>query len=154
MIAVTETTTASRPQDHLGRRIRDAGQGWWLATAHVRTGERDAPLAGLSGSTLVERFRTWRGRSGRRYVFSVFQLHEGLDRVPVGADAVVAAVIRTADGTRRLLWVDETGDDPHAFLRMERVRALAERADGELHLHLLAAAPAERRAVLDDLAEG
>lgn len=125
-----------------------------LATARVRTGERDAPLSGLSGSTLAERFRTWRGRSGRRYVFSVFRLEDGLDRVPVGAGAVAVAVVRRADGTRRLLWVDETGDDPHAFLRTARVRALAERADGELHLHLLAATPAARRVVLDDLAEG
>ena len=33
-----------------------------------------APLAGLAGTDLSRRFRHWRGKSGRRHLFSVFPL--------------------------------------------------------------------------------
>lgn len=111
----------------------------------------DAPLAGLASSPLSDRFRNWRGRSGRRYVFTVFRLDAGLDRLPVEADAVVIAVLREPDGTRRRLWVDETGHDPRAFFGAERVRFLAARSGAELHVHLLAETAADRRAVADDI---
>ena len=35
---------------------------------------RHVPAAGLAGSALADRFCFWRGRSGRRYVFSVYRL--------------------------------------------------------------------------------
>ncbi len=138
--------------------------GFAPASAHHRTASRmgprrqgttgsDAPLAGLSSSTLSDRFRSWRGRSGRRYVFSVFRLESGLERLPVDAEAVVIAVLHEVDGTRRKLWVAETGDDPHHFFRSDRLRSLAARPDVELHLHLLAVTASDRRAIVDDLDE-
>lgn len=119
--------------------------------ARAGLGGHDQPLAGLAGSRLEGRFRAWRGRSGRRYTFSVFPLGCGLDHLPVDGDAVVIAVARQADGTRRKLWVEATGRDPNDLFRSARLRALAARPDCELHLHLLAATPADRRALVDDL---
>lgn len=116
-----------------------------------RLGAADAPLTGLSSSALSDHFRRWRGRSGRFYVFSVFRLDAGLDRLPVDAEAVVIAVLREPDGTRHRLWTDETGRDPRRFFRSDRVQSLVARRDVELHFHLLADTPAARRAVVDDL---
>ena len=106
---------------------------------------------GLSSSILSDRFRAWRGRSGRRYVFSVFRVEAGLDHLPLEAEAVVIAVLRNPDGTRHRLWVDETGRDPHRFFRSDRIRSLAARPNAELHLHLLADTDLERQAAVGDL---
>ena len=115
---------------------------------------RNAPLAGLAGSAVSDRFRAWRGRSGRRYVFSVFRAGmgaAGLDRVPLDDEAVVIATERQRDGARAMLWIGETGPNVDSFLTGAPVRALAAREDCELHLHFLAADAAERRSVVDDL---
>lgn len=109
------------------------------------------PLLGLSSSSLSDRFRRWRGRSGRFYVFSVFRADAGLDQWPVESGSVVIAVLREPDGTRRKLWTDETGHDPRRFFRSDRVQALAARPNTEIHVHLLADTAAARRAMVDDL---
>ena len=111
----------------------------------------DAPLGGLSSSALSERFRSWRGRSGRRYVFSAFPLADGLEHLPIEGDAVVIAVLLETDGVRRKLWVAETGGDPRTFFQSERIRSLAAASRAELHIHLLADTAAARRAVVHDL---
>jgi hypothetical protein len=123
-----------------------------IADMEVRRGEaspiRADLLAGLTGSTLSDRFRSWRGRSGRRYIFSIFRDWDG------GAEfreAVVVAAERGPDGGRRILLVDSTETFPELLLQG---RALAEaRAQGanELHVHLLAASASERRAIVADL---
>ncbi len=129
----------ARPEGESG----EAGRRGW-----------DAPLAGLSGSSMADRFRAWRGASGRRYVFSVFRLEAepaALDLLPGDADAVVIAAERKPDGTRVLLWMMRTEGNTREFFRGDRVRALASRGNCELHLHLLASDGAERQAVVDDL---
>jgi hypothetical protein len=108
-------------------------------------------LTGLSGSSLSDRFRSWRGRSGRRYIFSIFRDWEAGSDL---RDAVVAAVERRSDGSRRIVLVDLTGAFPELLLQG---RALAEaRAQGanELHVHLLATSAAERRTIVADLTSG
>ena len=58
----------------------------------------DAPsntaLASLAGGDLEERFHAWRGRSGRRYICSVFPVdHRAADAgLPEFAEAIVIAV--------------------------------------------------------------
>ena len=133
---------------------RDARTGWSerarVAVATAAPGRVDQPLTGLSGSGLVDRFRSWQGRSGRRYVFSVFHLDGGLDQLPVEAGAVVIAAVRQPDGTRRKLWVAEADRDLGGS-EAARLHHLAALPGCELHLHLLASTPAERRAIVDDL---
>ena len=58
-----------------------------------RAGPASAPLAALAGGALAHRFHAWRGRSGRRYIFSVYALGE----CPDYAGAVIAAVARDGD---------------------------------------------------------
>jgi hypothetical protein len=107
----------------------------------------------LAGSSAADRFRAWTGRSGRRYVFSVYRIEAGLDRIPTEAAAVVIAVERVGGGARRLLWADHTGGCAKTFMRGERVTALLRQAGFEIHLHLLAADEAERRSIVSDLRE-
>lgn len=121
----------------------------------AREGARDRALSGLAGSSVADRFRAWTGRSGRRYVFSVFPVGGGsgdLDRLPLADDAVAMGVQRSGSGTRTVLWVAGIGVCPAAFLGGDRVRALRALGRCELHLHLLAAGRDERQAVIDDLA--
>lgn len=113
----------------------------------------DRALTGLDGTALSERFRSWRGRSGRRYVFSVFR--DAIDGSPPCdpgfPDAVVIAASREADGARRMVRITSTEGYPELFFHG---RAMAEaKAAGatELHVHLLASSKAERRAVVEDL---
>jgi hypothetical protein len=103
---------------------------------------------------LAERFRSWQGQSGRRYVFSVFSLDDCAARdefFPVEGQAVVIAAERREGAVRLPLWIAETGASPQTFFRSERIRALALRGGCELHLHLLARNPAERQAIIRDL---
>src|SRR5260221_7800124 len=66
-----------------------------------------APLAALAGGGLAHQFHAWRGRSGRRYVFSVFPI-DARD-VPEFEDAVVIAAAIERDGVRRILLLADTG---------------------------------------------
>lgn len=115
---------------------------------------RDKALLGLAGSSVADRFRAWTGRSGRRYVFSVFPVGASgdLDRLPLADDAVAMGVQRSDGGTRTVLWVAGVGGCPASFLDSNRVRALRALERCELHFHLLAADRDERQAVIADLA--
>lgn len=123
------------------------GLRWWEG----ETG-RAHPLEGLRGSGLADRFCAWAGRSGARSIFSVIAL-DGMVRLedlPLGACMIVLGVRRQA-GQRRVLWSAAVpAGGPTATLRLE-VAALMAMGDGELHLHLLAAHPAERNAIVTDL---
>ncbi|RYC29131.1 hypothetical protein D3273_25590 [Lichenibacterium minor] len=112
-----------------------------------------APLAGLAGTDLSRRFRHWRGRSGRRHLFSVFPVGEPLpgEDAPRFADAVVMAVGRDAAGAPRILALDETGALPDLFYDSAPFRAALARGAEEIHVHLLADGPTARAAVLRDL---
>ena len=86
-------------------------------------GTREVSLEGLSGSPLAKRFRTWRGQSGRRYIFSVFPMvpDPACDTVPELADAVVIAAARQPDGTNRVVWVDRTDSYPELLYRSRKM---------------------------------
>jgi hypothetical protein len=111
--------------------------------------ETDAePLASLADDPLSPRFCAWRGASGRRYIASVYEARA----CPAYCDAVLIVVEAAPDGRRRIVALADTGAFPEPVVaRLARTPApVAGRL--ELHLHLLAATTAERRAALDDLA--
>ncbi len=105
--------------------------------ARVRMSE--APLESLAGCPLAENFHSWLGKSGRRYICSDF------------ADAVVMAVARGPDGSRRIVSACqcEPGANPYAREAF-RIEALAGSAV-EWHVHLLAMEAAERHAMIADI---
>ena len=108
------------------------------------------PLAALEGEVLNERFRSWQGASGRRYIFSVF------DPVscPAYCDAVLIVAAVDAKGWAKPLAVVDTGPFPEPLLaRIAKSFSGAGGPRREFHLHLLANNAAERRAVLRDLSQ-
>ncbi|MDJ1157430.1 hypothetical protein QNA08_04150 [Chelatococcus sp. SYSU_G07232] len=112
-------------------------------------GVRDEPLAIPQPQCSSVVLHAWRGRSGRRYVVSVYPLAEATEAAH--ADAVLIAVRRDADGRRHILGLRESGAlcsggyDTSWFGLMRGLGA------EELHVHLLATAAEERAAVLADL---
>jgi hypothetical protein len=114
---------------------------------------RNSALASLAGEALAERFHAWHGASGRRYVFTIFPVNSAApdSGLPDFAEAVVIAVARKSDGSRRRvsLCQRERGANPYAresFI----LEALAGGAC-EWHVHLLAIEVAQRRAVIADI---
>lgn len=106
------------------------------------------PLAALVGDPLSPRFCAWRGASGRRYIVSIYDPRQ----CPAYCDAVLIAVAAATDGRRRPVAFADTGAFPEPLLA-RLARSLSAGGDRmEFHLHLLAGAPSERRAALDDLA--
>ena len=104
----------------------------------ARQGPASAPLAALAGGALAHRFHAWRGRSGRRYVFSVFDVKD----CPDYAGAVVAAVARDGDGTRRILALRPV-DEAETWH--------VPKAAAEIHVHLPADSGCERASAMADL---
>jgi hypothetical protein len=105
---------------------------------------REMPLRSTAG--LAERrFTAWRGRSGRRYVASVFPVTD--DHALGFTDAVLLAV--SAD--RRILAARDSGPFgiEAALTRWRRSVAMA--GASEIHVHLLAEDGLTRRAALLDL---
>jgi hypothetical protein len=105
---------------------------------------REMPLRSTAG--LAERrFTAWRGRSGRRYVASVFSVTD--DHALGFTDAVLLAV--SAD--RRILAARDSGPFgiEAALTRWRRSVAMA--GASEIHVHLLAEDGLARRAALLDL---
>jgi hypothetical protein len=107
----------------------------------------DGQLASLADGSLAAHFRYWRGASGRRYVFSVY------DKVscPAYDHAVLIAVTKEASGRRRIAFIADTGSLPELVLA-EAIRVAGEGAV-ELHTHLLAASTVERAEVVADLTD-
>jgi hypothetical protein len=114
----------------------------------------NGPLTSLSGGSLAKRFHAWSGRSGRRYICSVFPVKadESEAGLPDFAGAIVIAVGIDADLRRPIAFFDSTGeasetsDLRHQFLG----EALAASAR-EWHVHLLATDPEHRQLVKADL---
>lgn len=96
---------------------------------------------------LKQSYHYWRGRSGRRYLHTVFPLIE----CPEIPKANFILVRRAPDGTRRALAVGQTTEDAMslnlAHLRHQGARLGA----NEIHIHLLAETAAERDLVEQDL---
>ena len=106
-----------------------------------------APLAALAGGALARRFCSWTGRSGERYVCSVF----ALDRCPSFADAIVLAVRCLADGRREVVAATETGEAPDLLLDDTANRFFNSLGASEWHVHLLCESASARRAAIADL---
>lgn len=104
----------------------------WQKTLWPEGGQA-APLAAAAEAGLAERFHSWRGRSGRRYVVSVYPAGSAPDY----RDAVVLHVARRG-GLRR---ITSLGAVPSAA------------GDGvdEIHFHLLAQDAGARASVIADL---
>jgi hypothetical protein len=105
----------------------------WRSGLGPRASEA-GPLRSAAEAGLAERFHGWRGRSGRRYVVSVY----AADQAPDYADAVVLHVARSGHGRR----IVSVGIGP---------RGVAPAGVDEVHVHLLARDDMERAAVVDDL---
>ena len=103
-----------------------------------------AETACLAGEDInLAKFRYWRGRSGRSYVFSVYAPQE----CPAYEDAVLLV---TSPRGPPLDCVD-LGPLPEARLSELR-RLYADRLDEiEFQIHVLANRAAERRALIEDL---
>lgn len=121
---------------------------------------RDAPqrglpslLEGLSGTAVADRFCAWAGRSGRRYIFSVFALDAQADAasVPLARNAIALMVRRPAQGSRRVVWAERI-ETEETVAAVRRAAAQAGPEGREIHLHFLSVEPGERRAAFADLA--
>jgi hypothetical protein len=104
-------------------------------------------LAALAGTPLAQRFCSWTGLSGRRYVFSVYPASD----CPAFCDAVMLAAVRDDAGRRRVLSVRDTGAFPEPVVARAERDFRAYGASLEFHLHLLASSPAELAAAVADL---
>lgn len=121
----------------------------WIVPASDRQDRiGGAALAALAGTSIADRFCSWIGSSGRRYVFSVYSAAE----CPAFRDAVLLAAVRDMTGQRRAILARDTGAFPEPVVAkaQRELRAYGPRV--ELHLHLMAASPAERAATVADLA--
>ena len=109
---------------------------------------RDEALAVAREAGAALPLRAWRGRSGRRYVVSVYTLDEADDGY---AGALLLAVARDAEGRRHLVAACESGAAAVSGYNGQWLCAARERGANELHIHLLAASKSARRSTLDDL---
>jgi hypothetical protein len=107
-----------------------------------------APLRALAGEALAARFRSWRGASGRRYIFSIFDRQS----CPAYEHVVAMIVRRDPDGERRIMFIGDTGCFPELALA-RAAKEIPVAGEIEFHLHMLATSRAERNAMIADLAQ-
>lgn len=106
----------------------------------------NAPLLALAGGALARRFRSWRGRSGKRHIFSVYDAQS----CPAYSDAVIIVAAPLDDGGRSILFIGDTGCFPDIVL----AKAAADAEGGaEFHVHLLATSPQDRCALIADISQ-
>jgi hypothetical protein len=103
-------------------------------------------LSSLADEALGARFRYWRGASGRRYVFSVYDRQT----CPAYEHAVLIIWALGQDRARRVIFIGDTGAFPDIVFANAEKGSGAERGI-EFHIHLLATSRAERVAVMADL---
>ncbi|MGL4811848.1 MAG: hypothetical protein ACRCXM_08725 [Beijerinckiaceae bacterium] len=94
-----------------------------------------------------ERFCAWRGKSGKRYVTSIYSFADCPDYEHV----VALAVRRDWDGARTVIDGLDLGPFPLVSLGGDILEQARVRGATEIHLHLLADTAEARQAVLDDL---
>jgi hypothetical protein len=130
------------------RQARGIGAAWREA---ARASPNNHPLASLAGGDLEGRFHAWRGRSGRRYIFSVFpvDLQAADAGLPDFAEAIVIAVAEFG-GTRRVIACLQC--EPAASARQAFVAAALAAGARQWHVHLLAVDPRQRGAAIADIA--
>ena len=117
------------------------------SSLHFREGDDSAPLSALADDALGARFRSWRGATGRRYVFSVYSPQ----CCPAYSHAVIIVAAVVAAGDRTALCIADTGSFPEIVLARAAAEWTGAGAEIEFHIHLLANSPAERRALIADL---
>lgn len=128
------------------RDLRERGGGFAAACEAARA-VANAELAALAGEALAGRFRHWRGLSGRRYVFSVYDPAS----CPAYGDAVLIVATVDASGERRIVSIADTGALPEIAVAGARRIAASLEARVECHVHLLAASRFGREAAIADL---
>ena len=101
----------------------------------------------LAPDRATERFCAWRGRSGGRYVASIYSFADCPDYEHV----VALAVRRAADGTRTVLAGLDLGAFPIVALNGATMMAAREQGANEVHLHLLAETELARTMAIADL---
>ena len=109
----------------------------------------DASLACLAGKQLGTRFSAWRGRSGHRYICTVYPVdrtapHDGL---PPYRGMIVLAVRLGPDGTREIV----AASDVDADSGLPAPLASLSPSIDEWHVHLMAESAPERALALRDL---
>jgi hypothetical protein len=132
------------------RRDRKEVEGWAAPPGpplHFREGEDSAPLLALADEALAARFRSWRGASGRRYVFSVYEPFA----CPAYSHAVVIVAAVDAAGDRTALFVADTGCFPEIVLANAATKWTRGDLRIEFHVHLLANSATAREALIADL---
>jgi hypothetical protein len=104
----------------------------------------DVTSYGSEEEAFSRKYRHWRGRSGRSYVFSVYAPMD----CPPYEDAVLIVAARRGGAVLARL---DLGPFPESRLAKVR-RRFAERLDEvEFQIHVLAAREGERLSLLDDL---
>jgi hypothetical protein len=113
----------------------------------------NAALASLVGGELSERFHAWRGRSGRRYICSVFPVdrRDSEAGLPDFAEAIVIAVKTDAFGQRRVVGFCQCEHGAGPVARHAFVSAAIAAGAQQWHIHLLTADPQKRRAAIEDI---
>jgi hypothetical protein len=132
------------------RRDRTEADGWAAraeSSLHFREGDDSAPLLALADDALAARFRSWRGESGRRYVFSVYESFG----CPAYSHAVIIVAAVDAGGVRTALLIADTGCFPEIVLANAASKWAHADVRIEFHVHLLANSAAGREAVIADL---
>lgn len=128
----------------------------WNGLPHARGIEAvptNASLASLTGRDLSERFHAWRGRSGRRYICSVFPVdrHVSDAGLPDFAEAIVMAVKSDAASHRRIVGFCQSEHGAGPVARRAFVTAAVAAGAQHWHVHLLTADPDKRRAAIEDI---
>jgi hypothetical protein len=111
-------------------------------------------LKTLAGTIFKDRYRSWRGKSGRRYIFSVYGRAAGtgdFSECPHFANGVVIAASRREDGTARIHWIGQSGSFPELLFEGPHLHEACARGATELHVHLLAGRRIDRDAIVEDL---
>ena len=146
MLALQEHTTHDR--DPAGLAIQCGGRADpTLGSSSPSQGADNAPLLTLAGDALGTRYRCWRGASVRRYVFSVYSPQT----CPAYGHAVIMVVAVRPDSDRKIVFLADTGCFPEMELAKTSREWWIAGSGIEFHVHLLAATPADRRAVMADL---
>ncbi len=114
-----------------------------------RLAARDVALTTIADADAPLALRAWRGRSGRRYVVSVYPLAPDAD--DAYASALLIAARRGADGGRELIGACESSAIAISGINGAWIARMRQLGANELHIHLLAATREARAATLRDL---
>lgn len=135
------------------RRWREKNAGIIVRPRAPADDASNTSLASLAGGDLAERFHSWRGRSGRRYICSVFRVeHHTEDAgLPDFAAAVVIAVKIDVAGNRQVVAFCQCEHGFGPVARNTFVTAAIAAGAQQWHVHLLTADPQKRRAAIEDI---